>query len=194
LEVSDKESVRKRALQRRRQYVSSLSEETQEHIAIHLVERVQSYFLFPKHFVIGTYYPRDDEQNVRLLNFFLQDEGHVIAYPRVEEDNSLSFRKVNSSKELVMGSFNVKEAPESAPIVQPDLYFVPLLAFDSRCHRLGYGKGHFDRALENARAQRNVLAIGVAYDMQRVDRLANESFDEQLDFVVTESQVYKAEV
>jgi 5-formyltetrahydrofolate cyclo-ligase len=165
-----------------------------ESISLAIVARVQQYFSFPKGYVIGSYYPREDELNVRLLNFFLQDEGIVIAYPRVDELEGLTFHTVDFVKDLVKGPFGVMEAPESAPVVLPDLFLVPLLAFDARCHRLGYGKGHFDRTLQKARQTRNSLAIGVAYDMQRIDEMPNEPLDEQLDFVVTEAQIYKVEM
>jgi 5-formyltetrahydrofolate cyclo-ligase len=188
----DKVALRISALERRRSYVESLSQGTLERIALALVDRVQQYFVLPKDYVIGTYYPREDEQNVRLLNFFLADEGHVISYPKIENEHELSYRSVQSVKELELGSFGVKQPPDSAPIVHPDLIFVPLVAFDPRCHRLGYGRGHMDRTLQKARAERNVLVIGVAYDMQRIDEIPNEPLDEQLDFVVTESQIYKA--
>lgn len=192
--MQEKIDLRKKALERRHAYVATLSEDSLERIALSLVERVQNYFNFPKHFVMGTYFPMPDEQNVRLLNFFLQQEGHVMAYPLVEASGVLSFRSVSSVKSLVKGSFGVMEAPESAPVVLPDLFFTPLLAFDSKCNRLGYGKGHFDRSLEMARQKRKVLAIGVAYDMQRVDEVPCEPFDQQLNYVVTESQVYKADI
>jgi 5-formyltetrahydrofolate cyclo-ligase len=158
------------------------------------VERVQQYFLIPADYVIATYFPREDEQNVRLLNFFLQEQGHVMAYPRVEASGSMTFRQVGSTKELELGSFGVMQPVESAPVIYPDLFFVPLVAFDARCHRLGYGKGHCDRALKEARASRNILVIGVGYDMQRIDVIPDEPLDEQLDFVVTEAQIYKAEL
>ncbi len=190
----DKEALRKTAMDRRLAFVSSLSFGTLERVSLGLVERFQQYFQIPKDYVISTYFPKADEQNVRLLNFFLTEEGYVMAYPRVEESGNLSFRQVHSTKELEMGSFGVMQPSESAPMVDPDLFIVPLLAFDVRCHRLGYGKGHYDRALAQARADRNVLAIGVAYDMQRIDEIPDEPLDEQLEFVVTEARIYKAEM
>lgn len=191
--MADKQALRKTAMDRRLAFVSSLSFGTLERISLSLVERFQQYFQIPKDYVVASYFPKTDELNVRLLNFFLSEEGHVMSYPRVEESGSLSFRQVQSTNELELGSFGVMQPPESAPIVEPDLYIVPLLAFDDRCHRLGYGKGHYDRALAQARANRNVLAIGVAYDMQRIDEIPDEPLDEQLEFVVTEARIYKAE-
>lgn len=188
----DKTLIRKGALERRKAYVSSITQGSRERIAMALVDRVHKYFNFPKDFIIASYVAREDELDVRLLNFFLQEEGHIMAYPRVNPNGNLCFHKISHARELIDGSFGLKEPPETAPPVDPDLFFVPLVAFDQRCHRLGYGKGHYDRALNQARSQRNVLAIGVAYDMQRIDEIPNEPLDQQLDFVVTEAQIYRA--
>lgn len=187
----DKGSLRKIARERRHAYVTNLTFGTLERVAMRVVEQIQAYFQIPKDYVISTYFPREDELNVRLLNLVLHDEGHVMAYPRVELDGTISFREVTSVKQLQTGSFGLMEPPETAPVVHPDLLFVPLLAFDKRCHRLGYGKGHYDKALAQARADRKVLAIGLAYDMQKIDEIPNEPFDQQLDYVVTEAQIYK---
>jgi 5-formyltetrahydrofolate cyclo-ligase len=189
----DKATLRKAALSRRRAYVETLTPGTLERISMALVDRFQDYFKVPQEYVIGTYFPREDELNVRLLNFTFQEDGHVVAYPRIESAHELSYRAVQSPKVLEESEFGVRQSPATAPVVHPDLIFVPLVAFDDRCHRLGYGRGHMDRTLQKARADRNVLVIGVGYDMQRIDEIPNEPLDEQLDYVVTESQIYKAD-
>lgn len=190
--LMDKASLRRSALERRKVYVASITPGSRERISMALVGRVQNYFQFPKDYIIASYVAREEEFDVKLLNFCLQEDGYMMAYPRVEVSGELSFRHVSHGRDFVDGAFGLKEPPESAPLVEPDLFFVPLLAFDPRCHRLGYGKGHYDRALSAAKAKRNVLSIGVAYDMQRIDEIPNEPLDEQLDFVVTEAQIYKA--
>jgi 5-formyltetrahydrofolate cyclo-ligase len=63
---------------------------------------------------------------------------------------------------------------------------VPLLAFDRAGHRLGYGAGHFDRTLELLRAERPVLAVGLAYAAQEVDRIPRQPHDQTLDAICTE--------
>ena len=62
---------------------------------------------------------------------------------------------------------------------------VPLLAFDSRGHRLGYGGGYYDNTLENF-AERGKVSVGVAYEVQFSERLPSESKDVALDWVITE--------
>jgi 5-formyltetrahydrofolate cyclo-ligase len=63
---------------------------------------------------------------------------------------------------------------------------VPLLAFDATGHRLGYGGGYYDRTLSALRARHPVMAVGVAYAGQEVEKLPRDAFDEPLDMLVTE--------
>lgn len=190
--MSDKQALRKFCLKKRHEFVQNLDEESLESLSIRLVDKFHSYFVFPSQCTIGTYYSTADEISARLLNFSFSSEGHIVAYPRVEEDSNLTFRQVTTLSQLEDSSYGVKQAPCTATIVEPDLFIVPLLAFDSNCNRLGYGKGHFDRALEKARHARKVLAIGIAYDIQKVDNIICDPHDQRLDYVVTESQIYKA--
>ncbi|MGB8624384.1 MAG: 5-formyltetrahydrofolate cyclo-ligase, partial [Paracoccaceae bacterium] len=68
---------------------------------------------------------------------------------------------------------------------------VPLLAFDRRGFRLGYGGGFYDRTLEGLRAARPTLAIGFAYAGQEMDEVPTEPTDQPLDLIVTEDGVIR---
>ena len=68
-----------------------------------------------------------------------------------------------------------------------DVVIVPLVAFDSSCHRLGHGGGWYDRFLAT---QPGAIKIGLAFDVQRTDRIPTEPHDIQLDYVVTESRTF----
>ncbi len=68
----------------------------------------------------------------------------------------------------------------------PDLVIVPLLAFDPAGNRLGQGGGHYDRTLATLRATGPVLAVGLAFEGQRVDLLPHEPHDQRLDAILTE--------
>ena len=71
--------------------------------------------------------------------------------------------------------------------VEPHIVLTPLLAFDANGFRLGYGGGFYDRTLAKLRAKKPVVAVGVAYDEQRVDAVPVESYDQRLDWVLTPS-------
>lgn len=79
--------------------------------------------------------------------------------------------------------------PEREDWIQPEILIVPLVAFDRRGGRLGYGGGFYDRTLEGLRAVRPTLAIGFAYAAQEADSLPLEPTDQPLDMIVTESEI-----
>ncbi|MEY8839055.1 5-formyltetrahydrofolate cyclo-ligase [Cribrihabitans sp. XS_ASV171] len=79
--------------------------------------------------------------------------------------------------------------PEADDFFEPELLIVPLVAFDARGNRLGYGGGFYDRTLERLRAGRPTLAIGFAFDAQEAPELPLEPTDQPLDMIVTETRV-----
>lgn len=94
--------------------------------------------------------------------------------------------------DLVAGNFGTFN-PREMRLAQPgewDLTIVPLLAFDRRGYRLGYGKGFYDRLLGGT----PMPTIGVAFAAQEVDALPAESFDVPLDYIVTEDEVIQTKV
>jgi 5-formyltetrahydrofolate cyclo-ligase len=74
--------------------------------------------------------------------------------------------------------------------VVPDLLIVPLLLFDPRGARLGYGGGFYDRTIQQLRSRENLIAIGMAYSSQQVDSVPVEDTDQYLDGVVTEKEIF----
>ena len=89
---------------------------------------------------------------------------------------------------MMPGEFGAAIPAEGAWI-EPEVLIVPLLAFDARGYRLGYGGGFYDRTLEGLRARGPVLAVGFAFDAQEVAEVPTEPTDQRLDAVVTESGV-----
>jgi 5-formyltetrahydrofolate cyclo-ligase len=79
--------------------------------------------------------------------------------------------------------------PEVDNFFDPEILIVPLVAFDAKGGRLGYGGGFYDRTLEDLRAKRPTLAIGFAFDAQEAQDLPLEPTDQPLDMVITESRV-----
>lgn len=79
--------------------------------------------------------------------------------------------------------------PEVDDYIVPEILIVPLVAFDRKGGRLGYGGGFYDRTLELLRAKRATLAIGFAYAAQEAENLPLEPTDQPLDMVVTEGEV-----
>ena len=83
--------------------------------------------------------------------------------------------------------WGIREPLPTAPLVEPDVLLSPLLAFDARGYRLGYGGGFYDRTLARLRGIKTVVAIGLALDEQKVDAVPHADYDERVDWVLTPS-------
>lgn len=100
----------------------------------------------------------------------------------------LRFRAWSPEAEMVAGEFGAM-IPAGGEWVVPSVLVVPLLAFDRRGYRLGYGGGFYDRTLAGLRAGGAVTAIGFAFAAQEVEEVPVEPTDARLDLIVTEAGV-----
>ncbi|MFN6926042.1 MAG: 5-formyltetrahydrofolate cyclo-ligase [Tabrizicola sp.] len=100
----------------------------------------------------------------------------------------LRFREWSPGAPMVEGAFKAL-IPEEGAWVEPEVLIVPLLAWDRRGYRLGYGGGFYDRTLEGLRARHPVLAVGFAFSAQEVAEVPTEPTDQRLDAIVTEKGV-----
>lgn len=106
----------------------------------------------------------------------------VIALPHVV-DRATPLRFLRHDGPLVPGPFRLRQPPEDAPEVIPDIILTPLVAFDDALNRLGQGAGHYDRAFA---AFPDARRIGIAWSVQRVDALVPDPWDVPLHAIVTE--------
>ncbi|MDO9524414.1 MAG: 5-formyltetrahydrofolate cyclo-ligase [Gemmobacter sp.] len=97
----------------------------------------------------------------------------------------LAFRVWTPDAAMIPGAFGAL-VPAAGDWVLPQVLIVPLLAFDARGYRLGYGGGFYDRTLQRLRAAGPVVAIGFAFAAQQVDAVPTEPTDQPLDLIVTE--------
>jgi 5-formyltetrahydrofolate cyclo-ligase len=140
----------------------------------------------PKGAIVGGYHALPDEADPALLLERLVELGSHIAYPRVVGKGlPLEFHRVPDGEVLAPGVFGIHEPLDIWPRAVPTLLLLPLLAFDPRGYRLGYGGGFYDRTLELLR----VPAIGIAYAGQEIASLPQEPHDRRLDMVLTEQGI-----
>lgn len=100
----------------------------------------------------------------------------------------LQFSRWQPDGPLREGPFGAM-VPEADDFFEPEILIVPLVAFDAKGGRLGYGGGFYDRTLELLRGKRATLAIGFAFDAQEAVDLPLEPTDQPLDMIVTETRV-----
>ena len=119
----------------------------------------------------------------------LAGEGRCVAVPVVDGPGKpLKFRQWHPDSSLVKAEYGIS-VPDSGDWVQPEILVVPLLAFDRRGFRLGYGGGFYDRTLARLRKTGPVVSIGLAFSSQELDHVPTEPFDQPLDMIVTECGV-----
>lgn len=118
----------------------------------------------------------------------LASEGYGLCLPVMEaKGRPLMFRAWAPGDPLAEVMWGIREPLDTRPLVEPDLVLGPLLAFDAQGYRLGYGGGFYDRTLARLRALKPVIAVGLAFDEQRVDAVPHADYDERLDWVLTPS-------
>jgi 5-formyltetrahydrofolate cyclo-ligase len=138
---------------------------------------------------IGAFLPIGSEVDPRPLMALLQDRGARLALPCIV-GGDLVFRELRRGAALVPQGFGTHGPGEDAPELHPPLLLVPLLAFDRRGGRLGYGKGFYDRAI--ARLERRhgrVETLGLGFAAQEVAEVPMGPADRFLDRIVRESGV-----
>lgn len=144
--------------------------------------------------VVALYWPVKGELDTRPLMERLTARGIQLALPVVTGTGKpLMFRAWRPGEGLVEGHYGIQVPPEGAAAVRPDIIGVPLLAFDETGHRLGYGGGYYDRTLEALRSDGGPLplAVGLAFERQRVGWLPRHGGDQVLDRIVTEFGVHR---
>lgn len=115
--------------------------------------------------------------------------GKEVIVPRVNEDRqTMSYYRINSFKELIVGTYGILEPKPSADRrVSPEeleLLLVPGVAFDRKGYRLGYGGGYYDRFLAK---WPHMIPIGIAFSIQLVDSVFPEPHDIPMKAVITEN-------
>ena len=93
---------------------------------------------------------------------------------------------------LIVNNFGMLEpCLQSKPII-PNFMLIPLLAFDNKNNRLGYGKGFYDRFLNKfLKVKKNITTIGIAFSFQKYNRLPSSNLDIRLDYILTEKGLKK---
>ncbi len=152
-------------------------------IADHVLTRVP----MPGGSVVSGFWPLPGELDTRPLLEALHHAGHQVVLPVMKGSGQpLIFRAWQPGDLLCPAGFGTLEPSPDKEELSPGVLMVPLLAFDRFGYRLGYGGGFYDRTLAGLRVNGAVLAVGIAYAGQEMDRVPREATDQPLDWMVTE--------
>jgi 5-formyltetrahydrofolate cyclo-ligase len=148
--------------------------------------------LLPGRIVAG-YWPIITEIDIRPLLARLEARGVICALPAMAAGRDvLVFRRWRLTDDLEEAPLDTRQPPASAPEVIPDALFVPLLAVDAAGHRLGQGKGWYDRTLAALRSDHRPSVIGVCFHVQLLARVPAGPDDQPMDWILTPESLGRA--
>jgi 5-formyltetrahydrofolate cyclo-ligase len=140
--------------------------------------------------IVAGFSPMKSEINPIPLMRKLADLGASLALPAIAgRGKPLIMRAWKFGDPLKAGQWGIREPTPDAPEVAPDILIVPLACFDRAGHRIGYGAGYYDMTINALRAKKSVVAIGIAFAAQEIDRVPATERDARLDLVLTEREV-----
>jgi 5-formyltetrahydrofolate cyclo-ligase len=139
--------------------------------------------------IVAGFSPMKSEIDPIPLMRRVAEGGSLLALPVVVgKGQPLVMRSFAFGEPLHAGTWGIREPGTEAAVVEPDVLIVPLLAFDRRGHRIGYGAGYYDLTLAALRERKTIVAIGVAFAIQEIKAVPDEPGDARLDFVMTEQE------
>ena len=140
--------------------------------------------------IIGGYFPVNYEIDCMNILRKLELNKFKVALPVIKKNNEMEFYTYSFGKPLRISNYGIPE-PFTKKKVNPDILFVPLVAFDSNCYRIGYGGGYYDRYLKKLEKKKLFKSIGFAFSFQKTKHLPIEIFDKSLNMVITDKKIYK---
>ena len=139
---------------------------------------------------IGGYYPVNYEFNDLDILKELEKKNFKISLPKIKKNYVMNFYKWSFKEPLKINKYGIPE-PISKILVYPDILLIPLVAFDKKLNRLGYGGGYYDRLIEKFTKRKKVLKIGLALSVQKINKVPINKYDKKLDFVLTNKYIIK---
>jgi 5-formyltetrahydrofolate cyclo-ligase len=181
----DKIYLRKKFLSRRKK--KYLKEEKYN---FNLIFNLIKKHFYNKKITIAGYYPANYEVNI--LNFlkFAYKKKFRIALPVIKSSNKMIFKPWVIGDPLDVSKYGILEPTNSKKEIVPDLIMVPLVAFDNKLHRIGYGKGYYDRSLKKInKSKKNSISLGIASSHQRCTNIPVNKHDFKLNYIFTEQGI-----
>ena len=133
---------------------------------------------------------RNNEIDTSPIIHLLRTKKKEVYIPKVKNESDLDSILLRENTELIENKWGIPE-PSKGDAVDPqiiDVVFIPLLVFDKRGHRVGYGKGYYDRFLRSCRG--DVIKIGLGY-FEAIEEIQDiNPEDIAMDYCVTPNKIY----
>lgn len=143
--------------------------------------------------IVSGFFPIRSEIDPRPLMDEFRKFGARLCLPVVMDKTTIVFRELVRGTELIDTGFGTRGPAEDAEVLDPSLLIMPLSVFDHHGGRIGYGAGHYDRAIAKI-IDKGIKPrlIGMAFDCQHEERVPVEPHDQPLDAMLSESGYFPA--
>ena len=154
-----------------------------EELSLPIIKRLLAHPRVKQAHTLMMYYSLDDEVNTHEVINQLVEQGKIVLLPAVVDDTRMELRQYADPSDLRGGFFHIMEPVGKVftDYDSIDVAIVPGMAFDSRCNRLGRGKGYYDRFLSE---RPTIYKIGVCFDFQKLPGIPAEENDIKMDEVL----------
>ena len=186
--LSSKKDIRIKMLSKRAGYNKNKKERDLFKIRKCILENLQ----IESNTIIAGYFPILGEVDIKNILYKFSNMGATLLLPVIEKNKmEMNFHNWIISEPLETGPFNTLQPSDDNEVFYPDVVFVPLLAFDYRGYRVGYGKGFYDKIIRRLKEKKDFVAYGIAYDWQEIPLVPKDEFDMPLDGVFTPKRFLK---
>ena len=120
----------------------------------------------------------------------LEKKEYKISRPKISKANTMNFFSWSLKEPLKINKYGIPE-PISKKKIFPEILIIPLVAFDNKLNRLGYGGGYYDRYISRLQKNNEIIKIGIGFSFQKIQHLPINKYDKKLDFIVTEKDYIK---
>lgn len=156
-----------------------------------IAQRLLTFPPFQQAATIVLYNANDNEVVTEAMWREAIGQNKAVFYPRITTDReNLEFVRRYPEDQLITGTFNILIPPGNellSGLSSTDLVLTPGVGFDVRGHRLGRGKGYYDRAFRGVLA--GALRVALAYELQIAPEIPSGPDDEVVNWIVTEDRL-----
>ena len=182
----EKKIIRKFLINRRKLLSGDYEKKNMSHVHLRpLLNNINSDY-------VGSYVDYNFELSTNSLNKYLIEKKINICLPKINaQSKEINFFKFTTGTNLIKNKYNILEPEVTNEIIFPKLVLVPLLAFNESGFRLGYGGGFYDKYF-SSQEEKDIIKVGLGFSFQKANQIPIESHDQKLDWILTESYLYKA--
>ena len=178
----NKISIRKKLIKiRKKKYSNNLTISHKKLFKFLKKKKLNSY-------IIGGYYPFNYELDILNILKLFEKKNYTISLPKIAKNNKMDFFQWSFKEPLKINKFGIPETISNKKIY-PNILLIPLVGFDNKLNRLGYGGGYYDRYLTKIRKIRKIIKIGVGFSFQKIKNIPINNHDIKLDCIITEKEI-----